>query len=459
MKAFRFLLLIALCACLPAEAQKLTGDWQGQLDAGRASLRIVLHFTHENGVYKGTMDSPDQGALGVPMEQVLLKDKDVSLSVPSAQLKFAGTLQSDSILTGSIMQRQAVIPITLKRIDWKKLRPQTPCEPFPYQTEEVVIKNPKDGVSLAGTLTLPQGKKRCRAVILLTGSGAQDRDESLFNHKPFWVIADYLTRRGFAVLRCDDRGVGQSTGDANLATTATGASDAEAMIDYLKTRREINPKKIGLLGHSEGGPIAFITAATRKEVDFVISMAGPGVKGDSVMLKQNLDMMRLEGYPEQKIESFRKLWKEIYAVAETDLPDEEVLNQVVNIYEKHLYPTRPMSEGEREQIRRQMTTFTAPWIRFFLRYDPQTDLKKLKCHIMAINGNKDSQVDATTNLEAIRTATAPLKGRQVNIKLYPELNHLFQHCQTGLFTEYESIKETISLEVLEDITVWLEGLK
>lgn len=452
-----FTLLAVLFACLTSPAQSLVGDWQGRLQIQQVSLRIVCHFTQESGTYGGTMDSPDQGAHGLPMGEVALRDGQLTFTVPQAGICYTGTLVGDSLLNGTFTQGPASLPLNLKKTDLQVKRPQTPRPPFPYRSEEVTITNAQAGVSLAGTLTLPDGKRPCRAVILLTGSGTQDRDESLMGHKPFLVIADYLTRQGIAVLRCDDRGAGRSTSDPATATTRTSADDAACMLDYLKRRPEIDTACIGLLGHSEGGAIAFLTAAERPEVDFVVSLAGPGVRGDSIMLKQNLDMARLQGMPPAKVESLGRMLSRIYALAESDLPGEEVAEQAARLYEQQM-GGQTISEADRQKLRRQMGTFASPWLRCFLNHDPQKNLAALRCHVMALNGDRDTQVDATMNLEGIHSALPELPGRQVNVKRYAGLNHLFQHCRTGLFTEYAQIEETISPEVLADIAAWVNGL-
>lgn len=456
--------LFALLSCslclLAATAQQLKGDWQGKVNIGPATLRIGLHVEHANGSYSGTMDSPDQGAYALPMADIAESDGRVTFAVPQSGIRYAGTLRGDSLLDGTLTQGNASIPLRLQKGESLVKRPQMPRPPYPYRSEEVTIRNEKAGVTLAGTLTLPEGDKPCKAVIMLTGSGTQDRDESILYHKPFLVIADYLTRHGIAVLRCDDRGAGQSTGNPAATSLHTSADDAACMIAYLKTRREVDPAHIGLLGHSEGGAIAFRTAGTEAcapDVDFIVSMAGPGVRGDSVLLRQNIDMARLEGMSEARQASLARMLRRVYALAQSDLPDTALVEQLVSLYAGQMGGQTP-TDAQREQLRRQMSVFASPWMRNFLRYDPQADLAGLTCHVLAVNGERDTQVDAATNLEAIRQALTDKPGRTVTVKSYPGLNHLFQHCTTGLFTEYAAIEETISPEVLADIAAWIEKL-
>lgn len=450
-------MLLSFCS-LSATAQTIVGDWLGYLEIQEVKYRLMLHMDYTDNGYVGTMDSPDQGAMGFPMDNIVWNGTKLSFQVPKAGLRYDAQLVGDSLLNGTMTQGSVMLPISFNKFDLTLHRPQTPRPPYPYKVEDVVVYNSKDGVKLTGTLTMPMHGKPSRAVIMLTGSGTQDRNETIFDHKPFWVIADCLTRASIAVLRCDDRGAGGSEGDPNIATTATGASDAEAMIDYLKSRSEIDSTRIGLLGHSEGGAIAFMTAARRSEITFVISMAGPGVKGDSVMVRQNMDMARLEGMSEAKLESLRQMLKQIYAIAESDLSGEEVIEKAASLYESQLSSSQTMTEENRRALRRQMSAFSSPWMRFFLKYDPQEDLAKLHCHVLALNGERDTQVDCKTNLSAIQQALPVVPNRIVTIKSFPELNHLFQHCQTGLFTEYNEIEETISPEVLSFLVSWLTQL-
>lgn len=457
MKHLHITLFLLLTLCVRGlSAQGLAGDWQGRLDVGSMKLRLVTHFEQTDGGWSGTLDSPDQGARGIPMDAVTRTDSLVTFTVAALGVRYTGVLRGDSLIDGTFQQGAASLPLRLIRGVEQVRRPQTPRPPFPYRSEEVTLPGADTGVTLAGTLTLPEGGKPRPAVILLTGSGTQDRDETIMEHKPFAVIADCLTRRGFAVLRCDDRGAGRSTGSAASATTLTGAADASCMMDYLKARPEIDPSRIGLLGHSEGAAMAFHTAAQRDDVAFVVSLAGPGVKGDSILLRQNADLARLEGMPEGRVESLCRLLQQVYALAESELPADVLLDRLVTLYGGQT--GRQLTDAEREQLRRQLSTFCTPWMRGFLRHDPQTDLKAVRCPVLVLNGERDTQVDATVNPDAIRRALPDVPGRLVTVKRYPGLNHLFQHCTTGLPAEYGSIEETISPEVLADLAAWMEAL-
>lgn len=452
-----FSLFLLVLVSFAVSAQTAAGDWSGRLDIGQAVLTLTFHFTFQGDRYAGSMDSPDQGVYGLEADSVVTDGHRLSVHIAKAGIRYEATLEGDSILRGTFIQGPARLPLDLRQTDLFAMRPQTPRPPFPYRSEEVSITNPQDGVTLAGTLTLPAGGKPSRAVILLTGSGTQDRDETLFHHRPFLVLADYLTRQGIAVLRCDDRGAGHSTGNPSTATTETGASDAACMLAYLKTRPEIDSTRIGLLGHSEGGAIAFLTAARCPEVYFIVSMAGPGVRGDSILLRQNMVMARLKGLPGSEMDSLRQTLCRIYALAESELSDEEVTEQVARLYEQ-LKENSPLTDARRQELRRQAAVFASPWMRCFLRFDPQPFISSASCHVLALNGDHDTQVDAATNLNGICQALRKKPGRRVTVKCYPELNHLFQHCTTGLFTEYGQIRETINPEVLVDIAAWVNAL-
>ena len=292
--------------------------------------------------------------------------------------------------------------------------------------------------------------------ILLTGSGTQDRDETIMEHKPFLVIADYLTRHGIAVLRFDDRGAGRSEGNPTTATTADFATDAEAALDYLKQRKEINASRIGFLGHSEGGCIAFHVAGKRKDVAFVVSLAGTGLPGDSILLYQNHIMARTLQMPEETWKAQNDMLKKIYDIAKSELSDKEAARMIVEAG-KSVLPSTPAPE-QTEVLKKQAQAITLPWMRYFLKYDPRTDLAKMHCHLLALNGEKDMQVEAEANLKAIKEASKSENGRRITIMQYPGLNHLFQHCQTGMVNEYARIEETISPEVLNDIAAWINSL-
>ena len=398
-----------LCSWAGAFAQKpIEGDWMGKLNLGPQSLTIVLHVNCDaQGKAECTLDSPDQGAKGIAVETDYCSSDSISVSLASLALSFQGKLKGDEIV-GTFTQGQS-FPLVLKRGEEKLNRPQNPVVPYPYKTEEVAFKNVADGATLVGTLSYPIGYKKGKTpvVLMVTGSGQENRDEEIFDHKPFLVIADYLARHGVATLRYDDRGFGKSTGgDVEHATTLDFMRDAASGVDFLRTSKQFG--KVGVLGHSEGGSIAFMLGAKGK-VDFVISMAGVGVKGDTALTAQANKILELTG------QSMR--------------------------YSTHQYRMNAI-------IKR------SPWLNFFIDYDPSEDISKTLCPVMAINGSRDIQVISSLNLAGIK---AHLKPNPKNIiKEYPSLNHLFQHCKTGNVSEYRIIEETVSPEVLEDIVRFIK---
>ncbi len=397
---------------ITAFAQDLRGTWSGDLHVGPTTLPLVLHVnTDDKGVTTCTMDSPAQGAKDIPTKVDFISNDSLAVSVSMIGASYKGRLQGAE-LKGTFMQNGMQLPLTLKREANAVKRPQTPQPPYPYTTEEVTFTNEKDHATLAGTIIYPANydKKKTPVVLMVTGSGLQNRDEEVFEHKPFLVIADYLARHGIATLRYDDRGTGASVGgELKNATTQDFCRDAEAGIVYLRNTKKFS--RVGVLGHSEGANIAFMLGSMRG-VDFVISMAGVGVKGDEALTAQANRIMQLSG-----------------------------MSTTMTV----------------EQYRQQPAVAENPWVRWFIDYDPRPDIVCTQCPVFAINGNKDVQVLSDPNLKGISKALAKNK---INLtKEYPSLNHLFQHCTTGLPNEYFNIEETISPEVLHDIAEWINQVK
>lgn len=345
-------------------------------------------------------------------------------------------------------------------------RPQEPKPPYPYHEQEVVFVNKNDGVRLAGTLTLPSSKGPFPAVLLSTGTGPQDRNENVFGHKPFLVLADHLTRLGIAVLRVDDRGVGKSTGNFAEATSAEFAGDAIAGIEYLKTRKEIAWHRIGLIGHSEGGLIAQLVASQTKDVAFVVMMAGPGLSGEQVVYEQVAQIARVGGVSEELIAQNRAAQKRIFAIIkqEENLAAAEArIRNEADIFRALAARIRAeVSERQKKTvdtvgvaIESQTSLYLSPWFRFYLRYDPRAALMKVKCPVLAVNGEKDIQVSAKENLEAIRLALGAGGNNDYTTLVLPKLNHLFQTAPTGAISEYEQLEETISPVALKAISDWI----
>jgi len=435
----------------PAKPSDIDGAWMGSLNLGAVRLRVVFHLVNTEDGLIATLDSPDQGQNGLPTTSVTRDGANLKIEAKAIGGVFEGKIAADlQSIDGTFTQLGATHPLILKRVkdqtDLELKRPQNPVKPYPYREEEVSYDNTQQNVKLAATLTIPEGKGEFPAVVLITGSGPQDRDETLLGHKPFLILADYLTRHGIVVLRADDRGTAKSTGDFKTATTADFATDTEAGIAYLKTRPEVNPHKIGLIGHSEGGVIAPMIAARNKDVAFIVMMAGTGVPGDQVLVAQGEAIEIASGTSSEEAAKNATREKEILALVESE-KDKAVL-------EKEL-KEKLAGQIPEAQIGLQIQQVTSPWFRYFLTYDPATALRKVTCPVLAINGSLDKQVLPNQNLPAIRKALEQAGNKHFEVDELPGLNHLFQTAKTGAPSEYAEIEETMSPVVLEKISTWI----
>ena len=442
-----------------SQAQDITGQWNGVLNIQGMNMRLVFHINQTGGGYTSTMDSPDQGATGIPVATTTFDDSKLSLAIPNIGLLYEGEFKTDSIV-GTFQQGGISLPLTLKRTPAEVTvinRPQEPKPPYPYRSEDVTFENINAGITLAGTLTLPETGSNFMAVILITGSGAQNRDEELMGHKPFLVIADYLTRHGIAVLRYDDRGTAQSTGDFRTATTVDFAADAESAITYLKTRSEINPDKIGLMGHSEGGVIAPMVAAQSNDVGFIVMLAGSGLRGDVLLLLQEEAVYKASGIPENTVTEILKINAKVFdmIVNASGVVSVQELTDYMTTLKSEIASIIPDGITTDDYIKQFVAGVSSPWMQYFLRYDPAPALEKVKCPVLAVNGSKDLQVTAKENLAAIEATLAKGGNSKATIREYPKLNHLFQECNTGLPTEYAVIEQTFSPDVLKDLGDWI----
>ncbi len=445
-------------------SQSVLGDWNGILNIQGTQLRIVFHISETGGAYTATLDSPDQKAFGIPAGETTFAENNLEIKLPNLAAQYKGKFDAAAqVVDGTFSQGGATFPLKLTREEQEKQelkRPQNPVAPFPYAQEDVTYDNPAaQGVTLAGTLTLPKGDGPFPAVILISGSGPQNRDEELLGHKPFLVIADHFTRNGIAVLRFDDRGIGQSTGDFATATSADFATDVQAGVEYLKTRKEINARKIGLAGHSEGGLIAPMVAAKSADVAFIVLMAGPGVPGDQVIRLQSRLISKAEGKSDEEIKADDDFLKMAFKEMKKSKDIEATKLKLKKALTKQL---EKLPEAEKEKLGNvdqvaasQVNSITSPWFRYFLSYDPATSLEKVKCPVLAINGGKDLQVDPNQNLPAIGKALKKGGNTRYVLKEIPGVNHLFQHTDTGKPSEYAEIEETIAPEALNYMTGWI----
>jgi len=462
------LVLLIVSQTLPAQnlvdKKSLTGSWLGKITAGAIELRVVFNLSVvEKDSLVATLESPDQGAKNIKLGPVIFTGETIKISAGALLAEYNGTLKNDTLIEG--IWKQAGTSNVLNLVKLKAAftlnRPQEPKPPFPYASEDVTFANDKFNIKLAGTLTIPSRTGPFQAVIMITGSGAQNRNEEIFGHKPFLVISDWLTRNGIAVLRYDDRGVGKSQGTQLNATSADFATDAEAAFNFLKNNPKINPKAIGLMGQSEGGLIAPIVAASNPGIAFIVSLAGTGVTGQQILIRQMQDISRLSGMSEENIKESTETNKKLFAVLRKEKDNKKAEVKILAIYKEILEKKKTPKEETEKAVNQLKATFgaaTYTWYRYFLMTDPAVFWKKVKCPVLALNGEKDLQVAANENLPAIEKALKSSGNNSVKTVKLPGLNHLFQHCKTGLMAEYGEIEETFSPEALKIITDWILGL-
>ncbi len=448
-------LIIVLFTFLTASTamSQIVGYWKGEMNVGVQKLETAFDIKVVENGYAATFDVPAQGAYDIPVDETTFQDGLLQLTMSSLGACYSGTLKDD-VIEGEFTQNGMTFPLNLARTEkkeQKKTRPQDPQPPFHYQIEEVTFVNEKEGNTLAGTLTIPEGEGPFPAMVLVSGSGQQNRDEELMNHRPFWVIADYCARHGIAVLRYDDRGIGGSDGEVKNATSMDFSYDAEAAFDYLRNRKEINATKVGILGHSEGGVINFMVSARRPEVAFLVSLAGPSVNGIEVLKEQQAAILRASGMTEEMVQFNGNANAQMFNIIETSNDREEADTLLRQLLKGWGY-----NEELTEQTVGQMAS---PWMYYFLRYDPTDAIVKTNCPALLLNGSKDLQVIASQNLPGYEKIIAEHGKTNLTMRELPDLNHLFQHCETGSPNEYFEIEETISPEVLETIVGFVKGVE
>jgi len=434
------------------------GLWQGAVETHGMRLRFQLHISHDTeGSLIAALDSLDQGVTGLPANHVTLKDPTFHFEIPSVAGVYEGTLNpAKNTIAGKWSQTSADnLPLDFNRSDQtlELRRPQTPARPFPYVEEEVTFGGGAQGNMLAGTLTLPKGDGPFPAVLLIAGSGPQDRDESLAAHRPFLLIADALTRKGIAVLRYDKRGVGKSTGNPDTATTMDLAADAQSALALLKSRKEIDGSRIGLIGHSEGAIIAPYMAGHSKEVRWLVLLAAPATTGEKTLLNQSELIGRVGGLSDEQLEASLGFDQAAYALVRKEKDPNALAEKLVALVkETGLDAALPPAALET-----QLRMLASPWFRFFLDYDPLPNLKAVNCPVLALYGQKDLQVAPKANLPLLQRALHDSMNTQAETRELPELNHLFQHAYTGTPAEYAAIEETFSPDALTLIVDWVKG--
>jgi len=454
---------MGILAATLAFGQDITGQWNGILKVQGTQLRVVFNIGKTENGFNSTMDSPDQGATGIPVTSTSFENLTLKLAVSNLRVEYEGILDNNNIIVGNFKQGGMSFPLNLSKetVEKEKLvRPQEPIKPFPYYEEEVTFENAKGGITLAGTLTLPKKEGFFPVAILISGSGPQNRDEELMGHKPFLVLSDYLTKNGVAVLRFDDRGIGASKGDFKTATSIDFSSDVEAGVTYLQTRKEINKKKIGLIGHSEGGIIAPMVASSSKGIAFIVLLAGTGISGGQLLLLQQELIGKAAGMNDLDLQNVKMINTGAFEIVAKSKSPEQLKTDLTNYLKQTLKDNPNLkklgSMSEDDFVKLQVNQITSPWMLFFIKYNPALALEKVRCPVLAIIGEKDLQVPPKENLDAIKKALTKGGNKEVTTIELPGLNHLFQECKTGLPQEYASIEQTISPTALTEILEWIQ---
>lgn len=442
-----------------ASADRYVGTWKGVLEMPGILLRLALDVSRSGDALGGSLTSLDQGNTRIPVTLAVRNDSLIA-ELPSIVASFAVAGDEGDSLRGSFQQSGATGRIMFGHISRTIValvarRPQEPVTPLPYTSEDVSFPSVKGGV-LAGTLTSPTGPGPWPAVVLVSGSGPHDRDERVLGHRPFYVLSDYLTRRGVAVLRYDDRGVARSTGSFAESTTADFADDAEAAVRFLSTRPDVDSARVGMIGHSEGGAIAPIVAARSKDVAFIVLMAGPGVSGDSLLILQNRAQLRVSGVPEDEAPTLARLTSRLLHAVSGARDSTEALTHVLEIEEQYVTSRQPeQQESLRANLHGRNAQLLTPWMRYFLTFDPRPVLSRVRVPVLALNGTLDGQVLSRENLAAIASALTAGGNTDFETVELPGLNHLFQTATTGAISEYSVIEETIAPLALDRLGDWI----
>ena len=451
------LLLILISGYASVFSQEIIGSWAGELNVQGRKIPLIFNIKKIGDTYESTADSPMQGAKDIPIDNTIFSNDELLLDAKKLGFQYKGKFENQTI-TGTFSQGGMTIDLVLSRKkenEFELKRPQEPKTPFNYIIQEVTFTNPKDNNILAGTLTLPKDKKEFPIAVLITGSGQENRDSEIFGHKPFWVIADDFAKKGIGVLRIDDRGIGGSSKGNNNDTSENFAGDINSAVDFLSKK---GYKNIGLIGHSEGGLIAPMVAAKNKNVKFLISMAGPGVSIDELLLLQTKALSKSNGASEEEIIATSAFNKKLYSfIKNYDGTNLETEIRPIFIEElKKSFANELPSETELNQyVDDQMQQITNPWFVYFIKSNPQDYWSKLKIPVLAINGTKDLQVIATENLDGIKKSLEKAGNKKFEIKPFENLNHLFQTANSGAVSEYVTIEETISPAVLNTISNWI----
>jgi pimeloyl-ACP methyl ester carboxylesterase len=470
-----FISVAALLFINQVKAQDIAGSWQGLISVGGTNLHLVFNINKTDTSYSTTFDSPDQKVFGIACSKTYRVKDSVFIEIAIIKGGYKGLWDGKDGITGVYRQGAGHIAVNMKRItDADKaasmkepVRPQTPKPPFSYASEDVEYDNADKSMHYGATFTKPKGDGKYPAVIIISGSGTQDRDGTIMGHKLYWVLADYLTKNGIAVLRVDDRGAGKSSlgKDINSATSADFSYDVEASLNYLETRNDVDKKHLGLIGHSEGGIIAPMVAARRKDVNFMVLWGAPVVGGARVQTEQQGDAIKEMGVDIVAVNAFKNLNLQILKQFASSSSKEVLDQKIATVYDNWKKAQNPKvlstlwpngTIAAQDLFRNYNSLYGAAWWHFFIVYDPEKDLSKVKCSVLAINGSKDTQVNAKSNLAAIKEILAKSGNKHFEVRELPGLNHLLQTANTGAVPEYEKIEETMSPEAMNIISGWIK---
>jgi len=442
-------------AAIAQDRPDVTGTWQDTLSVQGMQLRLVFHIQEKGDSLTATMDSPDQGARGIPTSGLRVTDDSLTIEVASIAGQFDGRIQANGTqIEGAWSQGGRSFPITLEQVSEdaeveSPERPQEPEPPFPYTTTDITFRNVQDDVTLAGTLSIPEGEGPHPGVVLVSGSGPQNRDAEVMGHKLFLVLADYLTRQGIAVLRFDERGVGESTGSRDSLTTETIARDAESAVDLLANRPEVDRDRIGVYGHSEGGWIAPMVGNRYDEVDFLVLVAPAGVPGSEIVVEQTVRMAEAQGADPAALDSIRSFRSRLMEAITPEADSATIARRLQRIVQN--------AGGSSSTAQSLVQGYTSPWFRYFATYDPAPMYRNVDVPVLALFGSKDLQVPPAQNLEPVRSALQASDSPDVTVKELGGLNHLMQPADTGLPGEYRQIETTMAPEAMEAIAEWVRS--
>ncbi|HLT86009.1 MAG TPA: alpha/beta hydrolase [Sphingobacterium sp.] len=444
--------LLLLQSCL-GYGQKFEGTWQGELKVQGVALPLVFHLENTT-LWKGTMESPAQGNAKLPVSTIRIEQDSISITVASIGLTYDGKLLPDGWIDGAVSQNGMTFPMRLSKAGHtlaKRRRPQLPEPPYSYDTLDVTFSSEYDNVKLAGTITRPrEGEEMLPAVVLISGSGPQDRDETIMGHKPFKVIADYLTKQGIIVLRYDERGVGASTGNYPKSTIGDFSRDVIAAVGFIQKQERVDPTRVGIIGHSEGALIAeLIAGESSADIGFIGLLGAPAIPIDSLMVLQAYEIGKLMGMSEKELQGAKEVNRRNFATVKSDLGDEHAYRQIL---ENMSSPLPNLSDNQKDEIKMMVL----PAYRYFMRIDPIPFIKRIDVPVFAAFGTKDVQVPFAPNLESL-TDHLP-KNEKNFLKAYDGLNHLFQKAETGAVSEYIDIEETFNEQVLSDLAQWINDL-